>query len=335
MASAPDFIDYLNAAWTNFHCVEETVRRLTAAGFEALSERESTWALKPNGKYFFTRNGSAVVAFTVGGAFTPSEGSFVLIGAHTDSPCIKLKPNSGLERSGCQQLAVQTYGGGLWTTWFDRDLTVAGRVILKDPATGALSPRLVKVERPICRIPMLAIHLERGSGTKLEVNPEAHLAPVLALAAAAALGASVAGESAVSRHSAPLIAVLAEELECEASAIVDLELQLCDTQPSSIGGMNREFIHSGRLDNLCCAYLAIEALTSAEGLEAANCVRVAVLYDHEEVGSCSSVGARGPLTMDALRRVMAGLGGAGGDLAAAMQRSLLISADMAHGVHPN
>ena len=334
-SAAQDFVDYLNAAWTNFHCVEESKRRLVAAGFVELSERVSTWSLKPNGLYFFSRNATALVAFAVGGLYTPASGSFVLVGAHTDSPCLKLKPNSALDRSGMQQLAVQTYGGGLWTTWFDRDLSIAGRVLVRDAATGTVAPKLVKIERPICRIPSLAIHLERGSGTKFEINAEKHLAPVIAAAAAKALGGAEAAAAAHGRHSAPLLGAIAEELGCAPADIVDLEVQLCDTQPAAIGGVHREFVHSGRLDNLCCAYLAVESLVTAGGLAEATSVRVAALYDHEEVGSCSAVGAKGPLTMDALRRIVAGLGGEHADLAAALQRSLLISADMAHGLHPN
>jgi aspartyl aminopeptidase len=334
LTDAEDFVDYLNAAWTNFHCVAESKRRLSDHGFVELSERVSSWSLEPNGKYFFSRNATALVAFAVGGAYTPASGSFVLVGAHTDSPCLKLKPYSAIDRSGMQQLAVQTYGGGLWTTWFDRDLSVAGRVLVRDAATGAVAPKLVKIERPICRIPSLAIHLERGSGTKFEINAESHLAPVIAAAADKALGGEEAAEAG-GRHSAPLLGAVAAELGCAPGDIVDLELQLCDTQPSSIGGVHNEFVHSGRLDNLCCAYLAVESLAKAEGLAEATSVRVAALYDHEEVGSCSAVGAKGPLTMDALRRIVAGLGGKSADLAAALQRSLLISADMAHGLHPN
>lgn len=167
----------LPQAWTPYHAVDEARRALLAAGYEQLSERDA-WEIRRNGKYFFTRNMSTLVAFAVGGRYEPG-GGFLVVGAHTDSPCLKLKPRTARSREGYLQLAVQTYGGGLWHTWFDRDLGLAGRVLVRRGAR--LSHELVKIDRPILRIPMLAIHLNRDINTAgFKPNPETELAPILA-----------------------------------------------------------------------------------------------------------------------------------------------------------
>ena len=180
-------LDYLNESWTAFHAVAATRRALLAAGFEELSERKS-WHLRRNGKYFFTRNLSTHRRFAVGGAASPGAG-FTIIGAHTDHHVPKLKPVSKLEKGGFLQLSVAGYGGGLWHTWFDRDLGIAGRVICRAHGGTGVVQRLVKIDRPILRIPTLAIHLSRENGTAqgFKFNLQSQMPPVLATAAKDAL----------------------------------------------------------------------------------------------------------------------------------------------------
>jgi len=173
---AQKFVDFVNQSVTAYHAVETAKNQLLKEGFVALNEKES-WSIKPKGKYFFTRNQSTLVAFVAGGKFVPGNG-FSIIGAHTDSPHLNIKPRMAIEKEGYVQVAVEPYGGGLWPTWFDRDLTIAGRVIVKKD--NLLESRLVKVDRPILRIPTLAIHLNRESSDKLEFNKQSHLLPVLA-----------------------------------------------------------------------------------------------------------------------------------------------------------
>ncbi|GAA0172787.1 metalloprotease [Lithospermum erythrorhizon] len=158
---ATDLVDFLNASPTAFHAVEEAKNRLKSAGYEHISERDD-WELEAGNKYFFTRNHSTIVAFAIGQKYAPGNGFFI-VGAHTDSPCLKLKPVSKVSKCGYLQVGVQTYGGGLWHTWFDRDLTIAGRIITKDQKDGSesFSHRLVRIKEPIMRIPTLAIHLDR------------------------------------------------------------------------------------------------------------------------------------------------------------------------------
>ena len=186
-AYANDFVDYLNESCSPFHCVAEVKRRLLAAGFEQLDER-AAWGspaaaaspgkkrVVPGGRYFATRNGSSLIAFAVGGAFDAETSGAIIVGGHTDSPCPKLKPVSTLEKDGHVMLGVVGYGGGIWHSWFDRDLTVVGRAVVRDPADGKVTPRLVRVPKALCRIPTLAIHLSNGDERKnfspnLQVRP--------------------------------------------------------------------------------------------------------------------------------------------------------------------
>ena len=319
-------IEYLNASWTPFHAVREASERLERAGFRQLKEQEP-WVLKPGGRYYFSRNMSALVAFAVGSKYKPGDG-FVIMGAHTDSPCPKLKPQPAMKKGGFLQVGCQPYGGGIWHTWFDRDLGVAGRVLVRGPG-GAMSQRLLKIERPILRIPSLAIHLNRNVNTAFEVNFQKHMAPVLALQSGSD------GRSSI-------IDALAQELECGVEDITDFDLQLCDVQPSALGGANNEFINSGRLDNLCMSYLSLQALidtsAAAGALDEESCIRTVALFDHEECGSVSAEGAGSSMMIELVRRisgVMCEGSGSEEALARACRKSFLVSADMAHALHPN
>ncbi|GLC36510.1 hypothetical protein PLESTB_000156400 [Pleodorina starrii] len=359
---AQALVDFLNAAWTPFHAVDEARKVLLAAGFKHLQEKDK-WDVVPGGRYFFTRNATTIVAFAVGQKYVPGNG-FYMIGAHTDSPCLKLKPVSKSTKSDCLMLNVETYGGGLWNTWFDRELGIAGRVLLRAP-DGLITQRLVKIAKPIARIPMLAIHLqtasERSEGFK--INAQNHLAPLLATntkakavapqpAAASAAKPADAGADAAApapeRHHPLLLSLLADQLRCSPDEIVDLELHLCDTQPSVIGGACNEFIFSGRLDNLAMSFCSLTALIRSCGggessggggagaLAEETGVRAVALFDHEEVGSGSAQGAGGPVMRDTITRVARALsGGEEGAAERCLRCSFLVSADMAHAVHPN
>ena len=239
--------------------------------------------MRPGGKYFFTRNMSAVCAFEVGKKHTPGSG-FVIIGAHTDSPCPRLKPRTKAANEQFSQVRVQNYGGGLWYTWFDRDLGVAGRVLVnrKDEA-GTDVPRheLVRVDRPVMRISSLAIHLDRSLNDGFKVNFQSHMAPIVADAVAKQLG------DENDKHCPVLLELLADALECDPGDILDFECQLCDTQPSAVGGARNEYVFSGRLDNLQSCHASLCALIRASSdasLEDEHLTRMLVHYDHEEVG---------------------------------------------------
>ncbi|CAJ2644444.1 unnamed protein product [Trifolium pratense] len=348
-----DLINFLNASPTAFHAVDEAKKQLKTAGYQQISEKEN-WELKAGHKYFFTRNHSTIVAFAIGKRFVAGNG-FYIVGAHTDSPCLKLKPGSKVVKGGILEVGVQTYGGGLWHTWFDRDLTVAGRVILRKEIAGSVSysHRLVRIEEPIMRVPSLAIHLDRGVNDGFKVNTQTHLLPILATSLKAeANKVSSESDSVESgkkendktgssnvKHHPILLQLLASKLECEPGDICDFELQACDTQPSIVAGAAKEFVFSGRLDNLCMSFCSLKALIDAtssdSSLEEEPGIRMVALFDHEECGSNSAQGAGSPVVLDAMSRITDFFSPNSKLLEKAVQRSFLVSADMAHALHPN
>lgn len=352
-----------------YHAVHSAIKRLTAAGFTEIKERDS-WnsTLHAGGKYFLTRNSSSIVAFAIGHKWKPGN-PIAMIGAHTDSCTLRLKPVSKKTGAGFMQIGVETYGGGIWHTWFDRDLSIAGRAMVKD-GRGNIVQKLVKVERPLLRIPTLAIHLNRSAS--FEPNKETELFPIAGLVAAElnrtgakeTKEAEEEGEAAFTplkalteRHHPYVVEIIAEHAGVDVEDVVDFEMVLYDTQKGCIGGINNELIFSARLDNLGMTYCAIEGLiqsvSSASSLEKDSCIRLSTCFDHEEIGSTSAHGAASNLLPAILRRlsVLPGqhdsasdnsydkIREADLDIATAYEQSLassfLISADMAHSVNPN
>jgi aspartyl aminopeptidase len=310
-----------------YHAVQSAIQRLAKAGFEEIKERDS-WSstLRPGGKYYLTRNGSSIVAFGVGMKWK-SGNPIAMIGAHTDSPCLRLKPVSKKTGSGFMQVGVETYGGGKWHTWFDRDLSIAGRAMVKD-GKGNYVQKLVKVDRPILRIPTLAIHLDRG--TSFDPNKETELFPIAGLVEAelnrrgetanvktedekiSALETESEGDFRPlkvlsDRHHPYIVELIAEHAGAEVEDLVDFEMVLYDTQKSCLGGLNNELIFSARLDNLGMTYCAvegiIESLSSPSALEKESSIRLITCFDHEEIGSTSAQGAASNLLPAVLRRL--------------------------------
>lgn len=352
------FVNFLTAAVTPFHAVSEGSRMLEAAGYVGLEE-STAWAglIEPGGKYYYTRCDSTLVAFAVGGRYAAG-GPIKVVGAHTDSPALKTKPltrfGSGATE-GLTQLAVVTYGGGLWHTWFDRDLGIGGLVLLRKP-DGSLQKRLVAIRAPVLRIPSLCIHLQTAAEREaFAPNKETHLVPILcapapepaASAAAGGGGGGAAGCSAAepadpfaAAQEPELLALLAAELGVPPSEIASMDLTLFDAQPPQLTGARREFVSGGRLDNLASTFVALEALidgSAPELLSAEEGVNCVALFDHEEVGSASAAGAGGPVMEEAMSRVGEALGvPPKSELALrCLRRSFLLSLDNAHAVHPN
>jgi len=339
-----EFANYVDQSPTPFHLCAESAKLLAAKGFKELKEADA-WCkdglIQPGGKYYYTRSMSTIVAFCVGGKFEGG-GGFHIVGAHTDSPVLKLKPCSKKTSAGYLQVAVQTYGGGLWHTWFDRELTVAGCVIVGEG--GGFKKKLVHIKRPILRVPTLAIHLQSADErASFGPNKETHLQPVLALIQDV-LNRGGSGDAtddkseADPRHCPELLSMLSSELGCAAHDIKDFDLSLCDTQPGQTWGLRNEFLSSPRLDNQVHCFTAMRALLeyAAGDISQDTGVALAVCFDHEEVGSESTHGAASPVMQEAVERI----GGcfAKGDVElhkVSKRRSFLISADAAHAVHPN
>jgi aspartyl aminopeptidase len=340
------------------------VKLLEEAGFKKIHERNN-WSetVTPGGKYYLTRNGSSIVAFSVGAKWQPGN-PIGMIGAHTDSPCLRLKPVSKRSAAGFLQVGVEAYGGGIWHSWFDRDLGVAGRVLVRDDM-GNCVQKLVKVDKPILRVPTLAIHLHRQSN--FDPNKETEMFPIAGLVeaelnntqAAATDGSNQEGgvdednaaefqpiKSMSERHHPPLVNVVAKTLGVEPEQIVDFELMLFDTQKACLGGLNDEFIFSARLDNLVSTFCAVRALTASvqsSSLDSDSAIRLIASFDHEEIGSQSAQGAQSNLLPAVLRRlsVLPGASSSTGPASTdtayeqTLSTSFLVSADMAHSVHPN
>lgn len=306
---------FIDASPTPFHAVEECARRLKQAGFARLEEAQS-WKEAPP-RAFVARSGS-LVAWDASRA-SALEGGFRIVGAHTDSPNLRVKPRANAGAAGIRQLGVEVYGGVLLNSWLDRDLGMAGRVFVR--AGASVEPRLMRVDRALLRVAQLAIHLDREVNERgLLLDKQLHLAPIWSLG----------------RPAADLFeGFLAAELGCEVRDVVSWDMMLHDVVPARTLGLHDEFVAAPRLDNLCSCFCGLEAFLQAPAREAARAVPVLAFFDHEEVGSTSNRGAAGPLLKDALERVVLQQGGGREEQHRAMARSWFVSSDMAHATHPN
>ncbi len=316
-----DLCAFIDRSPTPYHAVQETIRRLEMAGYACLAEAHA-WKLSPGDRRYVVRAGGSLAAFEVGTA-EPARAGFRIVGAHTDSPNLRLKPVPDVRRHGYHQLAVEPYGGVLLHTWLDRDLSLAGRVSLRRGETS--ETRLVDFDRPLLRIPNLAIHLYREIDEEgLKLNKQTHLPPLLGLGEGEDFETLLAAE--LSRQGAAV----------EAADLLAWDLMVYDTQPAARSGANGEFLHAARLDNLASSHAGLAALLDAGEAGPAEATRAIVLYDHEEVGSRSAQGAGGSFLADLLARIVPATGTRDAQATArAVSQSWLISADMAHAVHPN
>jgi len=327
-----DFLSFIHESPTPFHVVDNSASLLKAAGFEQLQERAS-WSdkIKTGGKYFYHRNQSTIVAFTVGSQYKPGN-EFKVIGAHTDSPVLKVKPISNKSANGYLQVGVECYGGGLWHTWFDRDLTLAGCVIVEK--NGKFTREVLNLKRPLLRVPSLCIHLQTtDERAAFKFNKETNLQPIISLVESTL---NKEGSGAGGAHSPVLLGLVAEELGVGVDSIKDLELTLTDTQPGQTWGAENEFLSSPRLDNQAHCYTGLSALLQhSADLSADSGVSMLVCFDHEEIGSASAQGAGSPVMSEAISRVLGCFDTSDEMLKITIRNSFLVSADVAHAVHPN
>ncbi|ART80879.1 M18 family aminopeptidase [Oceanisphaera avium] len=311
-------LDFLQHSPSPGHAVASMVKELEAAGFKALSESDE-WQLTPGQGYWLVREGRSIIAFRLGEQ-PVAETGVRMMGAHTDSPCLKVKPNAELFHHGYLQLGVEVYGGMLQHPWFDRDLSLAGQVHFQDEA-GKLQVALLAIEKPIAVIPSLAIHLDREANKDSTINAQLHLPPILGMTKE-----EQASPSFVLRE---WLARQLRQTGHQVTQVIDYDLCFYDTQAPALVGLEQELISSARLDNLLSCYTGLQALLSTSSSLAVT--SLLVCNDHEEVGSASAIGAQGPFLESVLRR----LSGAEQAYQRMIARSLFISCDNAHALHPN
>lgn len=311
-----DLLDFLSSSPTPFHAVESAVRRLRAAGFGELSLLDP-WPELACGRYYVRRGDSSLFAFVVPRG---AAAAFRLVGAHTDSPNLRLKANAVYAREGYGQLGVEVYGGALLNSWLDRDLGVAGRLMVQTAA--GVESRLCRVHRPLARVPQLAIHLDREVNDKgLVLNRQEHLAPIWAQ-----------GQLAL----ADLLDLVGAEAGVRAEDVLAHDLMLYDLTEPALGGRDREFLMSARLDDQAMCHAAIGSIiAAAAAAEEHGAIAIAALFDHEEVGSMSTQGADSAVLPQLLERIAAARGADRATYLRMLAGSLCLSADMAHAVHPN
>ena len=311
----PGLMAFLDESPSPFHAVTAMQRTLHEHGFNDL-DPNAPWTIGDRDKALVLRNDSSLIAFRMGSA-SLIESGVRMIGAHTDSPCLRIKPTPDVRRSGFHQLGVEIYGGVLLAPWFDRDLSIAGRVTCSDTNGQRLS-LLIDFKKPIVTIPSLAIHLNRDIHKNRTINPQQELVPILC---------NLTDQSEAGFRELLLQQIHQEHPEANVQAVTDYELSCYDTQGAQQVGLRGDFLASARLDNLLSCYTGLRSLLDAQGEQTI----LLVCNDHEEVGSASAAGAQGPFLHTVLERLC----GDNETMARVLARSLLISADNAHALHPN
>lgn len=304
-----DFLDFLAASPSSYHAAAEVAERLVTAGFTRQDET-GAWDAAPGGHVLV--RGGAVMAWWVPEDATPETSGFRIIGSHTDSPGFTLKPQPDFATAGWQQVGVEVYGGPILASWLDRELTLAGRVVLADGAEKLVTTG------PVLRIPHLAIHLDRSK--ELNLERQRHMQPVMAV-----------GEPGLS-----VMDVVADAAGVDKDDILAHNLITCDTQRGEVFGAGADLLAAGRLDNLTSVHASLTALLRAiNSGDTGRDVLVLAAFDHEEVGSGSTTGAAGPILADVLTRTARALGADEDSRRRMFARSSCVSADAAHSVHPN
>jgi len=314
---AQDLLHFIDASPSPWHAVDSVKSRLMSAGFNQLHETDA-WQLQAGSSYFVTRGDASIIAFTLGMQALTDTG-LRMVGAHTDSPGLRLKPKAAFAGDGLVRIGVEVYGGPILATFADRDLSIAGRVTVR--TKSGHDNRLLKFDHALMRLPNLAIHMNREVNDKgLVLNKQTEL-PLL-------FAESEDGIAAEKQF----LTYLAQALNVEVADILTFDLNVFDTQKGTLWGANQEFIADSQLDNLASCHAGITALIESKQQ---NATSVCALFDHEEVGSESATGASGSFLADVIRRITAGAELNQEQHLRALAKSFFISADMAHAYHPN
>jgi len=318
-------LEFIDGSPSPFHAVESAKLRLVKRGYHELNERDQWSQLVPGTGYFVIRGGGSLIAFRLG-TQPLAEAGARLVGAHTDSPNLRLKPRLAKGAHGHMLFDVEPYGGLMVATWADRDLALAGRVFIADDESDqGRRAVLINSSDPVCRITTLAIHLNRKVNDEgLKFNKHKHLSPLVGQ-----LDHLVGDDETPGSVALEWIASLAE---CDPQHIVGHDLCLYDAQKGSMIGLDHSYLQVGRLDNLASSYHGLTALLEQSSNPTPEFTQVLSLFDHEEIGSQSARGAQSTFLGDVITRLC---GGAGEPLTRCVQRSYQVSADMAHAVHPH
>ena len=332
-ATSLDLGEFVSASPSSFHAVQESARRLRAAGFSPVQESAPWSAQDVSGARYVIRDG-ALIAWVAPEGADPST-PWRIVGSHTDSPALKLKPNPELGRENLSQAGVEVYGGPLLNSWLDRELRLAGLLTLRDGRRALVSTP------PVLRVPQLAVHLDRSVNKDgLQLDPQRHMQPILGIG-------DIDVRVLLAAHAEPLDAsghLLAEDAPADPidpDDIVGLDVLTVDAQAPALFGAHEEFLASARLDNLSSVHAEVQALITLAGEEPDPAdggpapIALMVANDHEEVGSATRSGAAGPFLEDVLVRMHAALGGDESSRRRALSSSLVLSADAGHAAHPN
>ncbi|KAJ5874691.1 uncharacterized protein N7529_003121 [Penicillium soppii] len=338
------YCEFMTSNPTIFHAVKSFSKQLEEHGYKYLSER-TVWTseLKRGGKFYTSRNGSSLIAFNIGSKYESGNGVAIVAG-HVDALTAKLKPVSKLpNKAGFEQLAVAPYAGGLGATWWDRDLGIGGRVLVRDPETGKVETKLVKLDWPIARVPTLAPHF--GAPANGPFNPETQMVPVVGIdnsdlfETAKTESSSINYGKFASTQPEKLVKIISKELGItDYSTIVNWELELFDTQPAQLGGLEKEMIFAGRIDDKLCCYAAQEALIASSDSTSTGTVKMVGMFDDEEIGSLLRQGARSNFMSSIIERITEAFAkdNYGPNLLSqTVANSFLVSSDVIHAVNPN
>lgn len=316
---ASDMLDYIYKSPTRYNATENAAEILEANGYRKL-ELNSIWNLEKGGKYYTTKNSSALIAFRVNSDDIEKDG-FRIIGSHTDSPNFRIKPNAEMVSEGAYlKLNTEGYGGMILSTWLDRPLAIAGRVFTKGENPFRPSEKIININKPICIIPNLAIHMNRSVNDGYKYNKQTDMLPLM----------SLTGEDF--KKEGYLKNLVADEMGVTAENIIDYDLYLYEYEKGCFTGVDEEFLSTGRLDNLSMFYSSLRAILSSESEKG---VSLAVGFDNEEVGSSTKQGADSNLLLNIMERICLSLGKNREEFFSAVENSFIISADLAHAVHPN
>ena len=316
---AENMLDFIYNSPTQFNAVEVSAEMLEKNGFEKLNPKEN-WKLEVGKKYYTTKNSSALVAFKVNSDEIEKEG-FRIIGSHTDSPGFRIKPNAEMESCGAYlKLNTEGYGGMILSTWLDRPLAMAGRVFLRGENPFKPVEKIVNINKPVCIIPNLAIHMNRSINDGYKYNKQTDMLPLVGL-----INKQIEKDNY-------MVKLLASELNVEIEEIIDFDIFLYEYEKGCFTGANEEFISTGRLDNLSMYYSSVEALLDSDSKSG---ISIAVGFDNEEVGSSTKQGADSNMLLNILERICISLGKDRQQFFEAIENSFIISSDLAHAVHPN